>query len=778
MVKADLHVHSKYSKKPEEWFLRKIGASESYTEPEFLYKKLKERGMDFVTITDHNTIKGCLKLKEKFENDTFISVETTAYFTEDDCKIHILLYDITEDDFVNIQKIRYNIYELREYIFEKNIAHSVAHPLYAVNDKLTIDHVEKLILMFDNFETINGCRGEIFNNTITDILLKINKEKFDKLLNKHDLNISNYSWEKGFTGGSDDHSGLLMGKACTCSDFANDKESFINELKNRKTVGLGSSADFYTLAFNIYKISYDHSQKSRFIQLTGGVLEDVISNISEKKKDSFLKKLKLKNLKKKSAINMKIVELLENLKKIPETEIEYKINYTYQKASELIDEYLKLLLKKFTKKDTKITLDYVYKTFMGFLPGLFVSVPFFSSLKQSYKDHKIALQLKRDFLNENDKNYKRIAWFTDTISDLNGVSVTLKNIGFKALEYNFPIAIFGSVDEDALKNMPKNFVNCKSILDFKLPYYKTQKLYIPSFMDMMSKVYKFGPDEIIVSTPGPIGIVGLILGKIMGIKVTGVYHTDFKSEVYEIKKDDSLAELVDKYINYFYNNFDEIKVPSEEYIDILNSRGLNNPRMTIFKRGIDTNKFLPGKLNKMDSTINLLYTGRISKDKNIDFLMDIFHVIRERFKKLKIKLFIVGDGPYLNKLKKRCNDKDIIFTGRVREKDMPEYYLLGDIFVFPSNTDTFGMSVLEAQASGLPAVVSNIGGPKEIVVDGLTGYVAKANELDDWVNKISNLIEKISTDDDFIFNMSFEAKNNIKERFEWKVVFDELLSWG
>jgi glycosyltransferase involved in cell wall biosynthesis len=88
------------------------------------------------------------------------------------------------------------------------------------------------------------------------------------------------------------------------------------------------------------------------------------------------------------------------------------------------------------------------------------------------------------------------------------------------------------------------------------------------------------------------------------------------------------------------------------------------------------------------------------------------------------------------------------------------------------------MSVLEAQASGLPAVVSNIGGPKEIVVDGLTGYVAKANELDDWVNKISNLIEKISTDDDFIFNMSFEAKNNIKERFEWKVVFDELLSWG
>lgn len=62
--------------------------------------------------------------------------------------------------------------------------------------------------------------------------------------------------------------------------------------------------------------------------------------------------------------------------------------------------------------------------------------------------------------------YKRVAWFTDTINDLNGVSVTLKNIGFKAIEYDMPLAIFGSLHEDEVKNLPKNFVNCKSIFDF------------------------------------------------------------------------------------------------------------------------------------------------------------------------------------------------------------------------------------------------------------------------------------------------------------------------
>jgi len=102
MLKADLHVHSKYSNRPLEWFLQKIGASESYTELEYIYKIAKERGMDFITLTDHNRIEGSLILKEKYPEDVITGVEVTSYFPEDRCKIHVLVYDLNESQFEEI----------------------------------------------------------------------------------------------------------------------------------------------------------------------------------------------------------------------------------------------------------------------------------------------------------------------------------------------------------------------------------------------------------------------------------------------------------------------------------------------------------------------------------------------------------------------------------------------------------------------------------------------------------------------------------------------------
>ncbi len=84
--KADLHIHSKHSNRPSEWFLRKIGAPESFVEPRALYENCRARGMDFVTISDHNTIDGALAIADR--PNTFISCEITTYFPEDRCKVH------------------------------------------------------------------------------------------------------------------------------------------------------------------------------------------------------------------------------------------------------------------------------------------------------------------------------------------------------------------------------------------------------------------------------------------------------------------------------------------------------------------------------------------------------------------------------------------------------------------------------------------------------------------------------------------------------------------
>jgi predicted metal-dependent phosphoesterase TrpH len=137
--KADLHVHSKASNRPPEWILRQFGAPESFTEPREVYRLCRERGMDFVTLSDHDSIAGALEIAHL--PGTFLSEEVTVEFPEDGCEIHCLAIGITEEQHRDIQALRRNVYELRDYFVAHQIVHSVAHPLYRVNDMLTLDQV-------------------------------------------------------------------------------------------------------------------------------------------------------------------------------------------------------------------------------------------------------------------------------------------------------------------------------------------------------------------------------------------------------------------------------------------------------------------------------------------------------------------------------------------------------------------------------------------------------------------------------------------------------------
>ncbi|MEF3255217.1 MAG: glycosyltransferase [Deferribacterales bacterium] len=775
MIKVDLHVHSKYSKKPTEWFLKRIGAAESYTDIDYLYNSLKSRGMDLVTITDHNTIKGCLKLKEKYPNDTFISVESTAHFPEDNCKVHILIYDIDEKIFSEIEKLRYNIYDLRDFLADKQIPHSVAHPLYSVNNKLTIDHLEKLILLFDIFEVCNGCRGDIYNKNIFDTLSKLTENDIARIYDKHKIEPrSKTPWIKGFTGGSDDHSGLLMGKTYTISETANNITEFIIDLKSLKTKATGYSSDFYTLAFNIYKIAYDYTHKNRVVNFAGGLIEEITKHLTDHKKPTFWEKIKLKRFKKKSNLHRLLSDFIFQLKEIPHNDMDKRLNLFYDIITKISDYFLKSFFNEIKDKKS-ISLDNLYRSIASTSLGIFITIPFYSSFKHMFRDRYLIDDFKSKFEINPSCRIKRIAWFTDTINDLNGVSVTLKTIANISSQSGYPLKVFGSItEEEFTSEIPDNFINIDPIFKFKLPYYNKLTIKVPSALKMLKAVYEFSPDEIYVSTPGPIGLLGLILGKIMNIKTIGIYHTDFTHEIYEISEDENLSSTVEQFTNFFYNNFDEIKATSKSYIKSLTNRGLKEEKLTIFRRGIDTNLFKPLYKRTHDSSIKLLYAGRISKDKNVDFVILIFDKLKEIYPDLKIKLFIAGDGPYKDKLKNRCKDKDIFFTGKLKNTELVNYYNMSDIFLFPSKTDTFGMVVLEAQACGLPAIVSDRGGPKDIVQDKITGFVAKADDLEDWLNKISIIIHWKRNDNIKYEQLKYNAAEHVRKNYNWDQILEDI----
>src|ERR1051326_5736239 len=129
MSRCDLHLHSRHSARSEEWLFRRFDFPDSYSDPKQLYEQLRKRGMDYVTITDHDTIDGCLEIADL--PNTFISEQVTTYFPQDPCKIHILVWGITEAQHADIQIARENIFVLHRYLKAGQITHAVAHPLYS-----------------------------------------------------------------------------------------------------------------------------------------------------------------------------------------------------------------------------------------------------------------------------------------------------------------------------------------------------------------------------------------------------------------------------------------------------------------------------------------------------------------------------------------------------------------------------------------------------------------------------------------------------------------------
>jgi predicted metal-dependent phosphoesterase TrpH len=155
-AKVDLHLHSRFSDRSAEWLFRRFDFPDSYSAPRSLHRRLKEKGMTFVTFTDHNRIDGCLEIAEL--PGAFISVEIGAEFPDDHVSVHLLAWNITELQHREIQQLRRNIFELQEYLTANQISHAVAHPFYDKDRRLTADHVQKLILLFKHFEGVNGLR--------------------------------------------------------------------------------------------------------------------------------------------------------------------------------------------------------------------------------------------------------------------------------------------------------------------------------------------------------------------------------------------------------------------------------------------------------------------------------------------------------------------------------------------------------------------------------------------------------------------------------------------
>src|SRR5438105_3324928 len=231
MSRCDLHIHSKFSARSEEWLFRRFDFPDSCTEPVALYEQLRASGMDFVTITDHDSIDGCLAIADRLQ--TFIGEQVTTYFPQDPCKVHLLVWGITEAQHHDVSVFRSNIFELQKYLASNLIAHAVAHPLYSVNGKLQASHLERLILLFKHFEGRNGLRDALLSELAIKLLGGLTPAKIDEFANRHDLAPTHTEpWKKILVGGSDDHGGQFAASAFTETPAAKSAAQFLERVRN------------------------------------------------------------------------------------------------------------------------------------------------------------------------------------------------------------------------------------------------------------------------------------------------------------------------------------------------------------------------------------------------------------------------------------------------------------------------------------------------------------------------------------------------------------------
>jgi len=786
---ADLHVHSKYSEAPPDWFLDLFSIAESYTEPSLLYERAKRAGMSFVALTDHNNIEGALILKEQHPEDVIVGVETTALFPEDGCKVHVLLWGITEREFAEVQRLRKDLYALRDYIRERDLAHSVAHAVYPVQcSRLTVEHLEKLIVLFNVFEVINGGRNRADNTSWARLLANLTPAVLHDLSRKHSLEpFDNEPWVKGFTGGSDDHVGLFMGKTFTVADAAGPDE-FLTAIRSKKSRADGRYNDYQSLAFTVFKATWD-SACSKQTGASRSLLGDLTASLFSGKKMSISQRFKLRRLKSLARrtddpIYASVYDVAQIMVKGRPASVEERVSAISERVALLSDELLRRLLLSFERNMAKTDLLAVINSLSAAIPGIFLSLPFLVTLKHLTSTRHLVTRLVETLDCHPDvQEEERILWFTDTLNDLNGVSVTLKEIGWLAHRRGSQLKIVSSLlplEVDA--TLPPNVLNIPFIYQFRLPYYESYVIKMPSILRSLEQLCACNPDRIYVSTPGPVGMLGVLMAMLLSVPCVGFYHTDFTLQAREINRDESVASILESYTRWFYSLMDETRVPSAEYVELLANRGFDRRKLSVFTRGIEPELFRPREEGKnylqqhfsVPDGITLLFAGRISRDKNLDLLLDSYeHIARE---KEGINLVIAGDGPYLPQLMLRSQGNPrIVFTGRLDQTILPYVYSGADLFVFPSATDTFGKVVLEVQACGLPAVVSDAGGPQEIIREGRTGFIARAGDIEDWCEKIEQALHMRSQAPALYRKMREAARAHVLETYRWDAALDALL---
>ena len=746
-TRVDMHCHSTASQVSKLGVQRALGLPECATPPEEVYELAKRRGMDFVTITDHDTIDGVLKIADR--PDVFVSEELTAHFRGEPQAVHVLCYGITAADHEWLQANSGDVELCAMYLYDREIACALAHPYYAVGAPLTARHRRRLAELFDIWETRNGARARELNRPAAMYVATLDGTGI---------------------GGSDDHAGIDIGRTWTEAPDAGAPTEFLQHMRAGRVAAhgkQGSAAKWAHAAIALAARSLGHDASDgvsatpdpqRVMTMVQRLLSegDAREGSHRLRRGARRRTLPVARMacrrgarppRRAWADLLHARGRLQPLRPLPPRLSDARAQaggcgWARHRGDCGRDRGRSWQRRRRHETDEHEPSQHIEPPSQaGLFESCIAAIPYAPATAFLANEQA---KLARTGVSA-DGEPPRVAILADGIGSTHGVSRTIEEIRQRGVP-GFEIEVVAT-DPEVDRRL-------SAVAEFDVPFYPGLRIGVPSLSAAVQTLADGAFDAIHVCSPGPTGVAGALLGRALGLPLIGSYHTELTAYAQLRSGQQHLAEAMEMAVGAFYNACDLVLSPSPASDEALASIGMSAEKILRWDRGVDTSRFDPSLRSdalreiwmegmacpehsqaqarvtdpllsgRECPRVNVLYAGRITREKGAELLAEAFLGAREQDPRLH--LVLAGGGPEQERLRERVG-KHATFLGWLRGEELASAYASADIFFFPSATDTFGQVILEAQASGLPVLAVAAGGPLELIEDRVTGLLRDAD---------------------------------------------------
>jgi glycosyltransferase involved in cell wall biosynthesis/predicted metal-dependent phosphoesterase TrpH len=717
-TRADLHCHSTASQVSRLGVQRAVGLPECATPPEEVYELAKRRGMDFVTITDHDTIAGVMEIADR--SDVFVSEELTAHFRGEPQAVHVLCFAITPDDHEWLQAHSGDVELCAAYMYEREITCALAHPYYTVAAPLSARHRRRLAELFGIWEVRNGARAR-----------ELNRPAATYVATRDGIGI----------GGSDDHAGVDIGRTFSEAPAACGPAEFLAHLRAGNVTARGaqgSAAKWAHAAIALTARSLGRGEQAgaaspdpaRVLGMMRRLLREADTRQGADGGD--LDPQDARSLLR-AWLNAVELDHLDGPGLIAYMQQDdFSHSDLFRRASRLHERKLRAAVESAVSAAAGGQEGELLGAAQGVFEACIAAIPYAPATAfLANEQAKLAAipdglaergggptgqrRVRTRQLRLEDGERPRVAILADGISSTHGVTRTIQEIRARGVP-GFEIEVVGT-DPEVDRRLA-------AVAEIEVPFYPGLRIGVPSLPAVVSTLADGRFDAVHVCSPGPAGIAGALVARALGLPLLGSYHTELTAYAGLRSGQRGVAEATALAVGAFYRACDLVLSPSTASDGALAAIGMPAERVLRWDRGVDTTRFDPALRGPAapGGRITVMYSGRITREKGTELLMEAF--LRAHAREPRLHMVLAGGGPEQERVRERLGDA-ATFLGWLAGEELARAYANADVFLFPSATDTFGQVILEAQASGLAVVAVARGGPLSLIEDRASGLLCE-----------------------------------------------------